>query len=141
MRLGRQHDAQIVVQHVEPVYECVASARAFVRGIARRLRSEGLRSRAIGLAGMGCVAFQIAQAADRVDADVIVVGSRRRGDVAALLLGSVARDLLRRTARPVLLAEAPERSAAAATTPPAASESRMPEASRPRPAVAGGRTR
>jgi len=54
------------------------------------------------------VASLIAAEADRIDADVIVIGSRRRGDLAALVLGSLTRDLLRRTTRPVLLAEASE---------------------------------
>jgi nucleotide-binding universal stress UspA family protein len=104
--LARQHGAEIVVQYVDPVFQSVASARGFVRDILRRLRADGVSARTAGLAGVGDVAFQIAAEADRLDADVIVIGSRRRGDMAALVLGSVTRDLVRRTARPVLLAEA-----------------------------------
>lgn len=107
--LGRQHGAEVVVQHVDPVFESVSTARRFVRDIVQRLRADGVTARDAGLAGMGDVAYQIATQADRVDADVIVVGSRRRGDLAALVLGSVTRDLVRRTTRPVLLAETTER--------------------------------
>ncbi|HXM54470.1 MAG TPA: universal stress protein [Candidatus Dormibacteraeota bacterium] len=103
--LARQHGAEVVVQYVDPVFESVTSARRFVRDILRQLRTEGVPARTAGLAGVGDVSAQIAAEAERVDADVIVIGSRRRGDLAALVLGSVARDLVRRTARPVLLAE------------------------------------
>jgi nucleotide-binding universal stress UspA family protein len=106
--LARQHGADVVVQYVDPVFESVSSAERFVRGILHRLRADGVRARTAGLAGVGDAAFQIAAKAERVDADVIVVGSRRRGDLAALLLGSVTRELVRRTTRPVLLAEASE---------------------------------
>jgi len=109
LRLGRQHGAEVAVQYVEPVFESPSSARRFVRGIVSRLRTGGVRAWTVGLAGMGDVAFQIAAAAERLDADIIVVGSRRRGDLAALVLGSVTRDLVRRTALPVLLAETSER--------------------------------
>jgi nucleotide-binding universal stress UspA family protein len=106
--LARQHGADIVVQYIDPVLESVSSAQRFVRGIVRELRARGVRARAAGLAGMGDAAFQIAAKAEQIDADVIVVGSRRRGDLTALVLGSVTRELVRRTTRPVLLAETSE---------------------------------
>ena len=102
--LGLEHGAAIVVQHVEPVIESPASARRFVQEIVDRLRSRGLRARTAGLAGVGGVATQLAATAGRIDADLVVVGSRRRGDVGAVVLGSVTRELVQRTARPVLLA-------------------------------------
>lgn len=103
--LARQHGADVVVQYVDPVFESVPSAQRFVRGVVRELRAHGVRARTAGVAGMGGAASQIAAKAKRVDADVIVVGSRRRGDVAALLLGSMTRELVRQTTLPVLLAE------------------------------------
>jgi nucleotide-binding universal stress UspA family protein len=127
--LAHQHGADVVVQYVDPVYESVSSAQHFVRGILGRLRSDGVRARTAGLAGIGDVAAQIAGKAERIDADVIVVGSRRRGDLTALLLGSVTRDLVRRTTRPVLLAETSERPAAEDDTTPETSTSQP--ASRP----------
>ena len=112
--LARQHGAGVVVQYVDPALSSVSSAQRFVADIVRRLRAEGVRARSAGLAGMGGVAFQIATEANRIDADVIVVGARRRRDLPALLLGSVTRELVRRTTRPVLLAETAERREAVA---------------------------
>jgi nucleotide-binding universal stress UspA family protein len=103
--LALQHAAEVVVQYVDPVFESVSTAERFVRGIVSGLRADGVRARTAGLAGMGDVAHQIAAEADRIDADVVVVGSHRRRNLAALLLGSVTRDLVRRTTRPVLLVE------------------------------------
>jgi nucleotide-binding universal stress UspA family protein len=128
--LAHQHGSEVVVQYVDPVYESVSSAQRFVRGILGRLRSDGVRARTAGLAGIGDAAAQIAGMAERIDADVIVVGSRRRGDLAALLLGSVTRDLVRRTTRPVLLAETSER--------PAAEDDATPETSASQPASRPG---
>jgi len=108
LELARQHRAAVVVQHVDPVFESVSSAQRFVRGIVGQLHAGGVLAWTAGLAGVGDVASLIAAEADRIDADVIVIGSRRRGDLAALVLGSLTRDLLRRTTRPVLLAEASE---------------------------------
>jgi nucleotide-binding universal stress UspA family protein len=45
----------------------------------------------------------IAQAAERLDADAICVGSRARGSLAKAVLGSVSEALLARTDRPVLI--------------------------------------
>lgn len=51
----------------------------------------------------GRPASVIAQVADQVDADVIVVGRRGRGGVAELLLGSVSHELVLHSKRPVLV--------------------------------------
>lgn len=103
--LARQRRAAVVVQYVDPIFESAASAQRFVRDIVGRLRGDGVLAWTAGPAGVGHVASQIAAAAERVDADVIVVGSRRRRELAALVLGSVTRELVRRTTRPVLLAD------------------------------------
>ena len=50
------------------------------------------------------VAVALARLADELDADLIVVGSRRPGNLEAILLGSVSHDLIARTQRTVLLA-------------------------------------
>jgi nucleotide-binding universal stress UspA family protein len=41
--------------------------------------------------------------ADEIDAELIAVGSNRRGAVATAFLGSVSKELLRRASRPVLV--------------------------------------
>lgn len=49
----------------------------------------------------------VAAEADRLGADVIVLGARGRSPIAGLLLGSTARNLLRATRRPTLVAHGP----------------------------------
>jgi K+-sensing histidine kinase KdpD len=48
----------------------------------------------------------ITQVADRVNADLIVVGRRGKGGVAELVLGSVSHQLVLHSRRPVLVIEA-----------------------------------
>ena len=48
---------------------------------------------------------RVIEVAEKWDADVIVIGSGRMGDLASLLLGSVTHSLLRSSDRPVLVAE------------------------------------
>jgi nucleotide-binding universal stress UspA family protein len=51
----------------------------------------------------GYAAREIINDADEVDADVIVMGSRGRGDLAGLLLGSTAHKVIHLSHRPVLV--------------------------------------
>ena len=51
----------------------------------------------------GYAAREIVNDAIEVDADVIVMGSRGRGDIAGLLLGSTAHKVIHLTDRPVLV--------------------------------------
>jgi nucleotide-binding universal stress UspA family protein len=53
----------------------------------------------------GPVARTIAQIASEWQADVIVIGSSRLGNLGSIVLGSVTHDLVRETRRPVLVAE------------------------------------
>lgn len=53
------------------------------------------------------VAEAICQAAERLDAGMIVVGSHGQGMLASVLLGSVAHAVIGKTRRPILLARAP----------------------------------
>lgn len=53
----------------------------------------------------GPVAKAVAEIAADWNADLIVVGSSRMGDIGSLLLGSVSHDLLHMTDRPVLIAD------------------------------------
>ncbi len=63
----------------------------------------------------GRPATVVADVADEVDADVIVLGRRGRGGMAELVLGSVSHELVLHSARPVLLIS--HRQAAAKETP------------------------
>ena len=51
----------------------------------------------------GYAAREIMNDADEVNADVIVMGSRGRGDLAGLLLGSTAHKVIHLSDRPVLV--------------------------------------
>ncbi len=65
------------------------------------LRESGVRYRTVMEDGRP--ASVVAKAADQVDADVIVVGRRGRGEAAELLLGSVSHELVLHCKRPVLV--------------------------------------
>jgi nucleotide-binding universal stress UspA family protein len=67
----------------------------------QRLRDGGVRYRTIMEDGRP--ASVIAQVADSIDADVIVVGRRGRGGVAELVLGSVSHELVLHSKRPILV--------------------------------------
>lgn len=67
----------------------------------KSLRAAGVRYRAIMEDGRP--ASVIAQVADTVNADVIVVGRRGRGGVAELVLGSVSHELVLHSKRPILV--------------------------------------
>jgi nucleotide-binding universal stress UspA family protein len=67
---------------------------------------KGLREAGVGYRMIiedGRPASVIAQVADRVNADVIVVGRRGRGGVAELVLGSVSHELVLHSKRPILV--------------------------------------
>jgi len=66
-----------------------------------RLRQEGVT--AVGEAIIGDIAPAIAQRADALECNLIVMGTRGMGAVANLVLGSVATKVLHLTRRPVLL--------------------------------------
>ena len=71
--------------------------------------SELLTAAKLNVQGMvaheGPVAKALAEIAASWNADLIVVGSSRMGDIGSLFLGSVSHDLLHVTDRPVLVAE------------------------------------
>jgi nucleotide-binding universal stress UspA family protein len=67
----------------------------------KRLKEAGVQYRMI--LGDGRPASVIAQVADSIDADVIVVGRRGKGGVAELVLGSVSHELVLHSKRPILL--------------------------------------
>jgi nucleotide-binding universal stress UspA family protein len=80
--------------------------RAGMKSEFERRWCKGLREAGVGYRTImedGRPASVIAQVADRVNADVIVVGRRGRGGVAELVLGSVSHELVLHSKRPILV--------------------------------------
>jgi nucleotide-binding universal stress UspA family protein len=76
----------------------------FATSIAAGLRDAGVQAAVeIREVNYGEVARGILQAADDLDAELIVVGSRGRSDIASLTLGSVSHRLLHTSHRPILV--------------------------------------
>jgi nucleotide-binding universal stress UspA family protein len=115
--MARESGAELHVVNVEerePVQtrragEYVAAARADARErveqqVAAAVAGERMTVTPHYLVNhSGSVASQIARLADRVDADLIVVGSHGRGVLMGALAGSVAQALPHETDRPVLV--------------------------------------
>jgi nucleotide-binding universal stress UspA family protein len=71
---------------------------------AKELEAAGVAARVeLSHATVGHVAKVVVDAAEKYDAGVIVMGSRGRTDLAALVLGSVAHKVLHLSDRPVLI--------------------------------------
>ena len=85
----------------------LAVAHKFTRAHQRlealsvELRKEGIDTTALLL--QGATAETILREADRLSADVILMGTRARGAVRELFVGSVSKEVLRKSTRPVLL--------------------------------------
>jgi nucleotide-binding universal stress UspA family protein len=79
----------------------------FASAIAEELRAGGVNATVeIREVNYHEVARGIVQAADDLDAGLIVVGSRGRSDVGSLTLGSVSHKLLHSSQRPILVVPA-----------------------------------
>jgi nucleotide-binding universal stress UspA family protein len=76
-----------------------------LRDQAERLEADGLD--VVPLLEMGATVEQIMTVADRVDAELIAVGSHGHGALHHLVLGSVSENLLKVTTRPVLVVPVP----------------------------------
>jgi nucleotide-binding universal stress UspA family protein len=85
------------IESEEDIQATMASAIALVEEAG--VKAEGM------VAHAGPVANTVAEIAAGWNADLIVVGSSRMGDVGSLLIGSVSHNLLHGTDRPVLIAE------------------------------------
>lgn len=92
--------------YVDPSPDEEAGAKALddAMDVLQSAGVKGVTHRVYSLDGTG---IAIARAADEVEADLIVLGSRRPGNVEALLIGSVAHQVIAHTRRPVLVAAVP----------------------------------
>ncbi len=84
--------------------ESPADAQAVVDSAVDRIRATGVEAEGrIGSLALP-VADAIAGLAKKWDADLVISGSRRHRDLAALMLGSTEHELIRQAHRPVLIA-------------------------------------
>ncbi|HET9115953.1 MAG TPA: universal stress protein [Gaiellaceae bacterium] len=125
--LGNVHGSRIVAVHANEFlqgraqgYPALADEPDLEQKIAKQveeLRSVGVDVTFEVRTGNHDVATLIAEAADEVDADLIVVGTHGHGGFTAALMGSVARALCHTAGRPVLVVPppVPHRSKAAKT--------------------------
>ena len=72
-----------------------------IEALSVELRKEGLDATALLL--QGATAETILREADRLSADVVLMGTRARGALRSLLLGSVSKAVVADSTRPVLL--------------------------------------
>jgi nucleotide-binding universal stress UspA family protein len=115
--IAKPVDATVLVFHVQTrataaegyVYvEPPAEAQAVVGQAVARIRANGVKAE--GRVGMAVlpVADEIAAVAQTWDAHLIISGSRRHRDLAALIVGSTDHELIRQAHRPVLIAPRPK---------------------------------
>jgi nucleotide-binding universal stress UspA family protein len=86
-------------------YEADREVIDLAKGYVAELEEAGIKARAeLRSAQYGGIARALTNLAEDLDAGLIVMGSHGRGDLTALLLGSVAHKVLHLTNRPVLIA-------------------------------------
>jgi nucleotide-binding universal stress UspA family protein len=88
-----------------------ADAGAAIANALARLARLGIEAESEVATGIGSVAHEVVDAAERWGADLVVLGSRRPSDVGGLILGSIGHQVIHMTRRPVLLAEAAPKAA------------------------------
>jgi nucleotide-binding universal stress UspA family protein len=114
-RLASEGGDEVVVLHVTEVMPMRGGTSAELDGgregseaasrYGKQLEQAGIPTKVeLDRAMAGHVARVIVEAAREYQAGVIVMGSHGRGDLTALLLGSVAHKVLHLTDRPVLIA-------------------------------------
>lgn len=111
--LSRVHGSRIVAVHANellrgraggaPLLADEPDLQGKIAGQVEDLRSAGFDATLEVCTGRRYVATLIAEAANDVDADLIVVGTHGNGAFTATLMGSVARALCHSAERPVLV--------------------------------------
>ena len=113
VELANKDGGRIVIAHVDErvagkggaasLHADEDEVRAGIQEEADRISADGVDAKVENaVAILGGPAHAIAEIADEVDADVIVVGTRGHSQVAGLMLGSVTNRLLHIANRPVL---------------------------------------
>jgi nucleotide-binding universal stress UspA family protein len=116
-RLAKDTHDEVVVAHVTellparfqsyPGFDDEADQEVIklAEGYVAELEEAGIKARAeLRSAQYGGIARVLTNLAEDLDAGLIVMGSHGRGDLTALLLGSVAHKVLHLTQRPVMIA-------------------------------------
>jgi nucleotide-binding universal stress UspA family protein len=98
--LAAEHAAEVVVVHVVPPGSHAADGGMLLE-VEERARERGVACTPELVVGEA--AGEIVAYADRMGADLIVVGSRGRSGIASALLGSVSKAVLDMAGRPVLI--------------------------------------
>jgi nucleotide-binding universal stress UspA family protein len=101
LELAQEHTAEVTFVHVAPVLD-----RRPLEDAVALAAERDVHAKAELLTGEPV--DEIVAYADSLDADLIVLGSRGHGVMAAALLGSVSRGVLHEAHRPVLVVRSPQ---------------------------------
>jgi nucleotide-binding universal stress UspA family protein len=109
---ARLRDAELIVVHSirggeRDELEQVMSYRADFEELQRQLEASGVRFRLVEYARGNSPAEDLVAVAKDEEADLVVIGLRRRSPVGKLVLGSNAQDVLLQADCPVLAVKAP----------------------------------
>jgi nucleotide-binding universal stress UspA family protein len=106
--MGEERLADLELEHKEEV-------RELIRDRLRQFASDELTDHPEDMGRISAIEVhhgspvgQILETADRIEADLIVVGSHGKGRLKHALLGSVAEKMLRKSQRPVLVVPLPD---------------------------------
>ncbi len=104
VRVFHLREREIATKGVTVLDETAHDANAAVAAAVEVLTQAGVKARGeVRTTVYGFAAREIVADAKAFDADVIVMGSRGRGDLAGIILGSTAHKVIHLTDRPVLV--------------------------------------